>query len=186
MERPVCHKCGNPLITVIPGQLLRCSVCNLYHHIRPDARAASQTETMPTLTSTPSTETAKTSFAPAVKGDMKVFAERVIATLCPPEQGYSPVVVKEVRKIYDVLEEKEDFAEWFTKVRQMLSLKNYQLAKTLYDSLEGLKSQEAKELKEQWYSFVKPKFEKRLGERPVPPDVLKQSLNPKTPVHIDL
>jgi hypothetical protein len=40
--------------------------------------------------------------------------------------------------------------------------------------------------KEQWYSFVKPKFEKRLGERPVPPDVLKQSLNPKTPAHIDL
>ena len=40
--------------------------------------------------------------------------------------------------------------------------------------------------KEQWYAFVKPKYEKRLGERPVPADVLKQSLNPKMPEHIDL
>ena len=40
--------------------------------------------------------------------------------------------------------------------------------------------------REQWYSFVKPKFEKRLGERPVPSDVLKQSLKPRMPEHIDL
>lgn len=40
--------------------------------------------------------------------------------------------------------------------------------------------------KEQWYNFVKPKFEKRLGERPVPSDALKQSQNPKMPEHIDL
>lgn len=40
--------------------------------------------------------------------------------------------------------------------------------------------------KEQWHSFVKPKYEKRLGERPVPSDVLNQSLKPKMPEHIDL
>ncbi|HUK27030.1 MAG TPA: hypothetical protein VLV31_01285 [Candidatus Acidoferrales bacterium] len=40
--------------------------------------------------------------------------------------------------------------------------------------------------KEQWNSFVKPKYEPRLGERPVPPDLLKASLNPKKPDHIDL
>ena len=40
--------------------------------------------------------------------------------------------------------------------------------------------------KEQWRSFIKPKYEQRLGERPVPLDLLKQSQSPKVPEHIDL
>jgi hypothetical protein len=40
--------------------------------------------------------------------------------------------------------------------------------------------------RDQWFSFIKPKYEKRLGERPVPPDLLKRSQNPKPPQHIDL
>jgi len=40
--------------------------------------------------------------------------------------------------------------------------------------------------KEQWQSFVKPKFGPRLGERPVPSELLTQSLKPKMPEHIDL
>jgi hypothetical protein len=40
--------------------------------------------------------------------------------------------------------------------------------------------------KEQWHSFVKPKYQPRLGERPVPNDVLKESMNPKAPEKIDL
>jgi hypothetical protein len=40
--------------------------------------------------------------------------------------------------------------------------------------------------KGQWYSFVKPKYEKRLGERPVPTEILTQSLTPRKPEHIDL
>jgi len=40
--------------------------------------------------------------------------------------------------------------------------------------------------KDQWHSFVKPKYAPRLGERPVPSDLLKQSQNLKMPEHIDL
>lgn len=40
--------------------------------------------------------------------------------------------------------------------------------------------------KDQWYSFVKPKYQARLGERPVPNDLLNQSRNPKIPAKIDL
>ena len=40
--------------------------------------------------------------------------------------------------------------------------------------------------KAQWYSFIKPKYEKRLGERPVPNELLKQSESLKMPEHIDL
>ena len=40
--------------------------------------------------------------------------------------------------------------------------------------------------KEQWYSFVKPKYEKRLGGRPVPKELLDKSQKPKKPEKIDL
>ena len=40
--------------------------------------------------------------------------------------------------------------------------------------------------KTQWYDFVKPKYEKRLGERPVPNELLEKSHNLKQPEHIDL
>jgi len=85
---------------------------------------------------------------------MKVFAERVIYTLCPVEKGYAPVIVKEVRSIYDVLEGKKDFSEWFTNVRQKLSIKSYQLAQVLHDSLKGLRSEEARELRQQWQGYL--------------------------------
>jgi hypothetical protein len=129
-------------------------VCNLYHHIRPDARAASQTEETPTLSSTPPLKMEITDSSAPLRGDMKTFAERVVNALCPPEKRYAPIIVKEVKTIYDVLAERKDFSEWFNKVRQILSIKNYQLAQILYDSLEGLTSQEARQLREEWYSFI--------------------------------
>jgi uncharacterized Zn finger protein (UPF0148 family) len=149
MERETCTKCGNPLITVIPGKLLRCSVCGLYRRIRLN-------QTSPSSPKNLKTETPESPFLapPAVTGELKIFAERVIYTLCPAEKGYAPVIVKQVRAIYDVLEGRKDFAEWFTKTRQMLSIKNYELAKTLYDCLEGLKGQEARELREQWHDYI--------------------------------
>jgi hypothetical protein len=90
----------------------------------------------------------------SITGEMKVFAERVIYALCAPDKGYAPVIVREVKGIYEVLDGRKEFDEWFTKVRQALGLKNYQLAKVLYDCLEGLKSMEATQLREQWYGFL--------------------------------
>ena len=89
-----------------------------------------------------------------VTGEMKIFAERLIYTLCPPEKGYAPIIVKTVKSIYDVLEGRKDFGEWFTQVRQALSLKSYQLAQIIYQCLEGLRSREARELREQWFNFM--------------------------------
>ena len=89
-----------------------------------------------------------------VEGEMKIFAERLIYTLCPPEKGYAPIIVKTVKSIYDVLEGRKDFGEWFTEVRQALSLKSYQLAQIIYQCLEGLRSREARELREQWFNFM--------------------------------
>jgi hypothetical protein len=147
-QKLTCESCGNPLITVIPGALYRCSVCGLYRRIRPKPNIASP-ETKQVVGNAREEPVFVT-----LTGELKIFAERVIYTLCPPEKGYAPVIVKEIKKIYDVLEGKGDFADWFTKVRQMLSLKNYQLAKTLYDCLEGLRSEEAKQLRQEWLSYL--------------------------------
>jgi hypothetical protein len=91
---------------------------------------------------------------PKVQGEMKIFAERLIYALCPPEKGYAPIIVKTVKSIYNVLEGRKDFGEWFTQVRQALSLKSYQLAQIIYQCLEGLRSREARELREQWFNFL--------------------------------
>jgi hypothetical protein len=65
-----------------------------------------------------------------------------------------PVIVKTVKTIYDVLNGTKDFAEWFTEVKQALSLKNYQLASVIYECLQGLRSKEARELRDQWYGYI--------------------------------
>jgi hypothetical protein len=89
-----------------------------------------------------------------VSDEMRIFAERLIYALCPPEKAYAPVIIKTVKTIYNVLEGTKDFAEWFTEVKQTLSLKNYQLASVIYQCLEGLRSREARELQEQWRGFI--------------------------------
>jgi hypothetical protein len=45
--------------------------------------------------------------------------------------------------------------EWFTNVRQMLGLKTYQLASIIYQCLEGLKSPEAKQIREDWLAYIR-------------------------------
>jgi hypothetical protein len=145
MARKKCEVCGNSLIEVIPEELYRCPIDLLYYHVRPRNPSSSLSLKAQTNVKQPFV---------ALTGELKVFGERVINALCAPEKGYSPVIVREVKTIYDVLEGRRDFEEWFTKVRQALSLKNYQLAKVLYDCLEGLRSQEARQLREQWYSYL--------------------------------
>jgi hypothetical protein len=89
-----------------------------------------------------------------VSDEMRIFAERLIYALCPPEKAYAPIIVKTVKTIYDVLNGTKDFTEWFTEVKQALSLKNYQLASVIYQCLEGLRSREARELRDQWYGYI--------------------------------
>jgi hypothetical protein len=96
----------------------------------------------------------ETETKPKVEGEMKIFAERLIYSLCPPEKGYAPIIVRTVKSIYDVLEGRKDFGEWFTEVRQALSLKSFQLAQIIYQCLEGLRSREARDLREQWFNFL--------------------------------
>jgi hypothetical protein len=97
-------------------------------------------------------QTAETT--PKIEGELRIFAERLINTLCPPEKGYAPIIVNTVRGIYDVLEGRKELGEWFTQVRQALGLKSYQLASIIYQCLDGLRSREARELRDQWFHFM--------------------------------
>jgi hypothetical protein len=107
------------------------------------------------ITAEATTQTStETETKPKVEGEMKIFAERLIYTLCPAEKGYAPIIVRTVKSIYDVLEGRKDFGEWFTEVRQTLSLKSFQLAQIIYQCLEGLHSREARDLREQWFNFL--------------------------------
>jgi hypothetical protein len=90
----------------------------------------------------------------SLPGELRIFAERLIYALCPPDKGYAPKLVEEVRTIYDVLEGRRSLDEWFTSVRQMLGLKPYQLAAVIYQCLDGLRSKEARELRDQWYGYL--------------------------------
>jgi len=98
----------------------------------------------------PQTEQSESS----LPGELRIFAERLIYALCPPDKGYAPKLVEEVRTIYDVLEGRRSLDEWFTSVRQMLGLKPYQLAAVIYQCLDGLRSKEARELRDQWYGYL--------------------------------
>lgn len=109
------------------------------------------------LTETPITKTTTpmmTRETPSLSPEQRIFAERLIYALCPPDKGYAPIIVKKVKEIYNVLEGTKDFAEWFTETRKALNLKSYQLAKVIYDCLDGLRSPEARQLREQWYQYL--------------------------------
>jgi len=99
--------------------------------------------------------TRQTSTGESLDPEMKIFAERLIYTLCPPEKGYGEKLVQEVKSIYDVLEGRKDFMEWFTNVRQAFGFKTYQLASIIYKCLEGLKSPEARQLREDWLAYMR-------------------------------
>lgn len=87
--------------------------------------------------------------------EMKIFAERVINSLLQPEKGTpNPLAVKNAQTIYDVLEGRKDFKEWFIETRRNFNLRSYELASIIYNALDGLRSEEAVELREQWKNFV--------------------------------
>jgi hypothetical protein len=52
-------------------------------------------------------------------------------------------------ELEDVFKEKESMEKWFTRARQRHNKLDYELIEIMYEALEGLKSEQAKELKEQ-------------------------------------
>jgi hypothetical protein len=110
-----------------------------------------------------SSKFASTSSETGFSSEILTFIERVAdkltnpkgLPLTPEQQARVDKVKEQIRKdLLDVLEGRKDLAEWFTTTRQNFNLKSYELAEIIYQSLEGLRSKEAQDLRDQWLQFI--------------------------------
>ncbi len=88
--------------------------------------------------------------------DMTIFVNQVVERLTPldgldRDARYRAlkIRVQERQELTDVLNGKTKMTDWFTKARREANIKEYELVQILYECLEGLRSEEARELKKQ-------------------------------------
>jgi hypothetical protein len=149
LEKPRCKVCGSPLITIVPGELMRCPIDGLYHHIRPKLPTSSQLKKLP-KTKVEIVE---------LGGEQLTFIDRVVDKLTSSRTNPNWKAPKSIRDkmrldFTEVVLGKKNLAEWFSKTRQDFNLRDFELAQILYDSLEGLKSTDAQRLREEWLQFI--------------------------------
>lgn len=93
-----------------------------------------------------------------LSSDMATFIRRVAEALVPIDvyddraaRARALKVRQDVRmELTDVFDGKVKFDDWFNRTRQNLNLHALELSQILYDSLEGLKSDEAQQLREHY------------------------------------
>lgn len=92
-----------------------------------------------------------------LSSDMLTFISRVAERLAPtkglnPEAKARCLKVQEQfrRELVEVFQGKRNFSEWYDQKKTDLGLHHYTFMKILYESLEGLKSPKAQELREQY------------------------------------
>lgn len=96
-----------------------------------------------------------------IEPDMVEFISRVATKLAPIE-GYTPEVQaaqlelrKEiVKQLNDVFDGKVELQAWFDKTKTKMSLHREDLVRTLYDALENLKSDGAREMRAQYEAML--------------------------------
>jgi len=143
---PTCPTCGLSLTRGSNG-LLKCGVCGFSY--KPNQRTP--------LLSTYAPKSAPIQI-PDADQDLQVFVERVMGKLVPIHSDYSTAIKKslaetqqKIRKdLLDVFSGKQNLYKWFTKTRRLLGLHQIDLTQILYDSLEGLQSREAREMRLQY------------------------------------
>ena len=143
-----CSACGSPLVRDSSG-FLKCSTCGLlYPH----------GQTKPHLQNyakPPNVELPTAKEEEPQDPDMIVFVNRVAQKLIPVSDEHLPEIkakLSTVRNQYrkelkEVLNGKESMEKWFNRTRRNLGLHAIDLTKILYESLEGLNSVEAKNLR---------------------------------------
>jgi hypothetical protein len=91
-----------------------------------------------------------------ISPDQWTFIYRVAERLTPLDgldrdgRGRAMIVRKQIQsELEAVFQEKTDIRAWFTKTRQNFTMQEHELIEIMYEALEGLKSEQAKELKQQ-------------------------------------
>jgi len=90
--------------------------------------------------------------------DQTTFIDRVIDKIVPLHADYTPDIKKKlqlVRQQYrqglkDVFNGKGTFDKWFEKTRRTLGFHSVDLTRIIYESLEGLLSTEARQMRAQY------------------------------------
>jgi hypothetical protein len=141
-----CPTCGQQLKR-LDGGLLKCSICGF--SFKPK-------QTTPLLSGyAPKALAAK---IPSADRELTVFINRVAQKLMPIYNDYDiktknllmknrAQIIKELNNVFDG---KEPLEKWFTRTRRTYGKHTIDLTKILYDSLEGLKSKEAREMRQQY------------------------------------
>lgn len=154
-----CDVCGSQLIEVLPGLLMRCPICRNYKRVR-----GLEPVQVEVVGAAPGGGVAATSYTHSVESgggsapvgdDMDIFIDRVCARLIPIHADYTASVKKKLeaarkryrKQLLAVFNGKMTLEDWTNKTRNELGLHPIALGKILYQSLSGLRSQDAKEMR---------------------------------------
>lgn len=143
-----CSTCGSPLQRDSSG-LLKCSICGLLYP---------RGQNKPLLKNYVKTQITPQEKIVEIDQDQTTFINRVCERLIPIADDYLPDTRKKLlavqeecrRELIKVFNGKEPIEKWFNRTRTNLGLHTIDLTKILYTSLEGLKSEEAKALRNQY------------------------------------
>lgn len=154
----VCRFCGGPVLEVLPGFFKCIGLCGQY--FRDEARGPlPKLEVVSTLARLTAHEAGveTTAAGEGLSADMLIFITRVAERLAPTIglDEESAVRARQVqdrfrRELVDIFQGKGNFKKWFERTRTNLGLHTHDFMTVLYESLHGLKSSEAQELREQY------------------------------------
>ena len=145
----LCTYCGQPLTKT--GGLYHCKYCNF------DFKPGGKIGLLPKYQSfKKGFETKKPKSSELSEDEMKTFVYRVVERLTPLDgldhdsrNRALKIRVQERQELIDVLNGTIKMTDWFTKARREANIQEYELVQILVESLEGLRGEEAKELKKQ-------------------------------------
>jgi len=92
---------------------------------------------------------------PVVENDIQLFIDRVTQRVVPIHEDYNPDVKRKLqavrqryrKELVDVFNGKNSLKKWFNRTRRDMGLHQIDLTRILYESLKGLKSSEARDLR---------------------------------------
>jgi len=152
-----CRVCGGQVAKVEEG-FFKCQLCGQYFRESPTGPFP-RYEVVSTLERLTAHEAGVETAAggEGLSADMLIFITRVAERLAPTigldeESAARARQVQEQfrRELVDVFQGKGSFNKWFDKTRTNLGLHTIEFMRILHESLEGLRSDEAKELREEY------------------------------------
>jgi hypothetical protein len=162
-----CFSCGSSYLLEVEPGIYRCQICGQLNEVRPSGQILPRRmEVYPRIEYV--REAAKeglyemTQAVPSESGiptDMRIYINRVAEALTPlkgheEDRAFVARALKVRsqfrRELTEIFEGKGDFDKWYNETASNLGIQDKVMAKMMFDSLEGLKSPEAKQLRDMY------------------------------------